>query len=179
MFWFNTEDWDTALLNIAWTSYNLVMIAAVIAVAMETRQIRKGWRVEKELPAGLLLADGRQLDCNTLDYAMTGVRLKVDDTVQVNPGEMLTLSLFRDEKRFEFPAEVVAQDANGLRLRFNDLTLEQERNLVSATLSRPDAWLNWLKVRDEVDHPLHGFQELLGFSRMGVKSMKQAARKAA
>ena len=87
--------------------------------------------------------------------------------------------LYRDERRFEFPAEVVVCDNSGLRLRFNDLTLEQERDLVAATLSKPDAWTNWLKVHDEVDHPMHGFRELLGFGKMGVKRMKMVTRKTA
>jgi len=177
MFWFNVSDWDTVLLNIVWTSYNLVMITAVIAVALEARQIRAGWRVEKEIPASLSLANGQQLHCHTLDYAMAGVRLKVDDSIRFNPGETLILHLFRNEEQFDFPAEVLVHESGSLRLRFNELSLEQERNLVAATLSRADAWLNWLKVREEVDHPLRGFKELLGFSRMGVNRMNTAARK--
>lgn len=177
MFWFNTYEWDTALINIVWTVYNLIMITATIAVALESRQIRKGWRVEREIPAGVALSSGQVVDCRTRDYSEGGVSLIVPESVSLAPGEAITLYLFRGEIRYEFPALVVGQHGALLRLRFDNLSAELERNLVAATLSRADAWLNWLKDRKEVDHPLRGLKELLGYSWLGLSRMVVAARK--
>lgn len=177
MFWFNTFEWDTALLNILWTIYNLIMITATIAVALESRQIRKDWRVEREIPAGITLPSGQVVDCRTRDYSEGGVSLIIPETLSFQPSDVITLSLFRGNVRYEFPALVVGQHGTLLRLRFNNLTSQQERNLVAATLSRADAWLNWLKDRKEVDHPLRGLTELLGYSWLGLSRMVVAAHK--
>jgi len=179
MFWFNTSEWDTALLNIVWTVYNLIMISAVIAVALESRQVRKDWRVDKEIPTSLSLGSGQRIDLQTQDYSMSGVALKVDESVRMQPGEAVTLHFNIKDSQVDFPAEVIDQRNGLLRLKFDDLSLQQEQNWVAATLSRDDAWHNWLKIREEVDHPLWGLKELLGISRLGVKRMKDAARQGA
>jgi cellulose synthase (UDP-forming) len=179
MFWFNTYEWDTALINIAWTVYNLIMITATIAVALESRQIRKGYRVEREIHAAVAMPSGQVAEGRTRDYSEGGVSLVVPETVVLTPGDTITLYLFRGEVRYDFPAAVVGQHGTLLRLRFDNLSVEQERNLVAATLSRADAWLNWLKDRKEVDHPLRGLQELLGYSWLGLSRMVVAAHKGA
>lgn len=177
LFWINAFEWDTVLINIAWTLYNLVMITATIAVALETRQIRKGWRVEKEMPAAVGLPSGQMVNCRTRDYSEGGISLIMPDSVALKPGDAITLSLFLGETRYEFPAEVVGQHNTLLRMKFNKLTLEQERNLVAATLSRADAWNDWLKDRKGMDRPLTGLKELLSHSWLGVTRMFSAAHK--
>ncbi|MDD5180144.1 MAG: UDP-forming cellulose synthase catalytic subunit [Gallionellaceae bacterium] len=177
MFWFNAHEWDTALINICWTAYNLIMVSATIAVAMETRQIRKGWRVEREIPAAVVLPSGQVVDCRTRDYSEGGISLVLPSTVALKPQDNITLLLFRREVEYKFPAEVVGLHNTLLRVRFNNLTLEQERDLVAATLSRADAWLNWLKDREEVDHPLRGIKEILHYSWLGVTRLLSSAHK--
>lgn len=177
MFWFNTFEWDTAFLNILWTIYNLIMITATIAVALESRQIRKGWRVEREIPAAVATSSGQVIDCRTRDYSEGGVSLTIPEALSFQPGESINLSLFRGAVKYDFPVLVVGQHGTLLRLRFNNLSLQQERSLVAATLSRADAWLNWLKDRKEVDHPLRGLKELLGYSWMGLSRMVVSAHK--
>lgn len=177
MFWLNSFEWDTALINILWTLYNLVMITATIAVALETRQIRKGWRVEKEIPAEIILPSGQRVGCRTRDYSEGGISLIIPESSQIKPDEAITLLLFRGEIEYDFPGIVVGLNGKLLRLRFNNLSLEQERNLVATTLSRADSWLQWLKDRGEVDHPLRGLKELLRYSWLGLTRMTMAAHK--
>jgi cellulose synthase (UDP-forming) len=181
MFWFNTFEWDTALINMLWTIYNLIMLSATIAVVLESRQIRKSWRIEREIPAIVGLPTGEMFNCTTTDYSEGGVSLNAPKIALLKPEEPVDLYLLRGEIRYKLPAIVVSQNQNAkrLRVRFENLTIEQERNLIAATLSRGDAWLNWLKDRNEVDHPLRGLFELLSFSLLGVKRLIGAARSGA
>lgn len=176
MFWLNTYEWDTALINIVWTSYNLIMLGATIAVAWETKQVRKAWRVERELPAEIRLPSGQVVECHTRDYAEGGLALSVPESAVLRNDDRVTIDLIRGEARFSFPARVVGRHGNLLRLMFVDLTLQQQQDLVAATLSRADAWTKWLK-NTEVDHPLYGLKELFNNSVLGVTRMKAAARK--
>jgi cellulose synthase (UDP-forming) len=178
MFWFNTFEWDTALINMLWTVYNLIMLSATIAVVLESRQIRKSWRIEREIPAIIGLPNGQLFNGSTTDYSEGGVSLNIPEIVQLKAEDVVDLYLLRGEIRYKLPAIVVSQNqkAKRLRVRFENLTLEQERDLVAATLSRGDAWLNWLKDKKEVDHPLRGLVELLSFSMMGIRRLRNAAR---
>ena len=178
LFWFNTHEWDTALVNIVWTIYNLVMLSATIAVVLETKQIRKAWRVHREIPAELSVPSGGIVVCKTLDYSEGGVSLIVPESVQLNANDEIDLYLLRGESKYKLPSIVVAQHGKRLRLRFDNLTLEQERGLVAATLSRADAWVNWLKPK-EVDHPLQGLFSLFNFSIVGMRRLRAATREGA
>jgi len=75
MVWWNSFEWDTVLINLIWTSYNLMMLAAATAVVWEKRQIRKSWRIESSLPAEAILPDGKVIACHTHDYSDGGICL--------------------------------------------------------------------------------------------------------
>lgn len=178
----NAYEWDTVLLNGAWLIYNLVMVAATIAVAFEVKQIRKGWRVEREIPAVIdftVMQGGtphpQKLVCHTRDYSEGGVCLIVPETTPLKSGDAVSLKLYRGEVAYDFVTEVVGMHGRLLRLHFNEKSLEQERRLIEVTLARADAWLDWLKTREEVDHPLRDFKEIFGYSRLGLKRFAWAA----
>ncbi|MHA7835651.1 MAG: hypothetical protein ACX94A_14355, partial [Algiphilus sp.] len=64
-----------------------------------------------------------------------------------------------------FPARVISEGAH-LRLAFDQLDLNQQRALVAATFSRPDAWEHWDDPA-EVDRPLASLREILLFGIKG------------
>lgn len=176
LLWINAYEWDTVLINGFWTIYNLIIISATIAVAFETKDIRKSWRVDRNIPAAISLASGQKVNCHSDNYSLGGIALKVPKEVNFTPEQKIQLHLYRGEIEYDLPAVVVAQYDQKLRLRFDSLSLTQERNLVAATLSRADSWLNWIKVREEVDHPLRGLKELIRFSGMGIARARLGAR---
>jgi cellulose synthase (UDP-forming) len=176
LLWINAYEWDTVLINGFWTIYNLIIISATIAVAFETKDIRKSWRVDRDIPAAVSLPSGQKINCHTDNYSLGGIALKVPEGVQFSPEQHIQLHLYRGEIEYDLPAVVVAQHDRKLRLRFEGLSLTQERNLVAATLSRADSWLNWIKVREEVDHPLRGLKELMRYSRLGLARARLGAR---
>lgn len=168
LFWWNTHEWGTVLLNLIWTAYNFMILGATLAVALETKQVRRFWRVVAKLPAMIRLPNGRTLSCHTEDYSEGGLALILPEAANVPRGETIIVSLFRGEREFPFPAEVVFNQGSAMRLRFGELSMENQQALVAATFSRGDAWQEWMADR-EIDRPLHGLKEVFLFSLEGIR----------
>jgi cellulose synthase (UDP-forming) len=164
--WSGTGELDVLLVNLIWCGYNLVILAATVAVAWEQRQLRESPRVAVQLPAMLQLAHGRTVRARSVDLARGGAGLTVPPQLHVAVGERLSLSLFGSFDELPLPAQVIDCHAGVLRLRFEALSIEEESVLVQAIFCRADAW-----VRKDVpapDQPLVAFGGILyrGFSNL-------------
>ncbi|MBX9913516.1 MAG: UDP-forming cellulose synthase catalytic subunit [Pseudomonadaceae bacterium] len=149
----------TLIINLVWTFYNIVISGATVAVASETRQIRAEPRVFAALPAMLKLANGQMLSCQTSDFSQSGVGISLPAGVVVPHGEVLQVSLFRDENVSAFPATVVFSAGQTLGLSFEHLSLQQQSDLVRLTFSRADMWAaGW--GQGTVDSPLSALREV-------------------
>lgn len=168
LFWWNSHEFGTVLFNILWTVYNLTILAATLAVAFESRQIRRHWRVQLSLPAMIKLPTGRTVACETEDFSEGGLAIKLPVEVAIEKGSTVRISLFRGEREFTLPAEVVFNQGLVLRTRFQSMTVEDYRALVAATFSRADAWQGWLTERD-IDRPLKGLREVLLVGLNGIR----------
>lgn len=168
LFWWNSHEFGTVLFNILWTIYNLTILAATLSVALESRQIRRHWRVQLTLPAMIKLPTGRTVACETEDFSEGGLALKLPVEVAIDKGSMVRISLFRGDREFTLPAEVVFNQGLVLRTRFEHMTMEDYRALVAATFSRGDAWQSWLPERD-IDRPLKGLREVLFVGLDGIR----------
>ena len=159
------EESSTLVINLVWTAYNVVIVSASIAVASESRQVRKNPRVTAELRAVLTFADGRTLACKTEDFSQTGLGLIVPETLALPLGEKVQVSLFRSDEEAAFPADVVFRRGKRLGVHFHELTTRQQVALAQMTFARADLWArNWGHgVRDT---PLTA---LGGVLRIGVK----------
>ncbi|HEY2021178.1 UDP-forming cellulose synthase catalytic subunit [Paraburkholderia sp.] len=160
----------TVLMNVFWTLYNLVMLGAAASVAREAKQVRVTHRIAMRAAATLLLADGTTFACTTSDYSTGGLGLEVDPGLKLEPGDSLGVCLARGDRQFHFPVYVSRFVGRHLGVRFDGLTLDQERQLVQCTFGRADAWLEWGRQTVE-DAPLRGLKEVLamgveGYSRL-------------
>ncbi|MFM2067455.1 MAG: hypothetical protein RLZZ584_2364, partial [Pseudomonadota bacterium] len=173
----------TVVLNILWTLHNLVTLGAAIGVARERRQVRAAHRVEAQLPTGLRLADGRELACCAEDYSLQGMGVRLD-TGQVPPdlaaGDRVELLLGApgqpDTCGNAEPPALLAQVASVrdgfIGLRYESLSLAQERALMRFTFTRDDAWQHWhLSVTR--DRALDGLIEI---ARLGTQTYADLAR---
>ena len=172
LFVLNPTETGTVLLNLAWTSYSLLILGAAMGVAAETRQLRRTQRVQTHLPAVLYLDDGRALHCECVDYSMTGLGLNQPAGVDIAVGERLQVSLWASGQEHSFAAQVLLKHGSTLGLQFEDLSQRQKIHLVQCTFARPDAWLNWKDAQD-ADRPLQGLREiatqgLLGYWKLGL-----------
>jgi cellulose synthase (UDP-forming) len=146
-------------LNIAWASFSMIILLAAIAVARETRQVRKTIRIDATLPAVLYFASGAAMRTETLDLSMGGVKLKTPDERFLNdPIEEVEISL--KSGAVCFPVELIDADKSVTRLMFKEMPIEKRRELVRVVLARADAWIQTKPFPQ--DRPL---RSLLGILR--------------
>ena len=175
------EEFATVLMNVFWTAYNLVMLGAAVSVAREAKQIRGSHRVPMSMPATLLLSDGTTVACMTSDYSTGGLGLHVAPGLPLVEGDWLQVCVSRGDRQFAFPVHVVRAAGQHLGVQFDELTLEQERQLVQCTFGRADAWIAAAdEARTEEDAPLRGLAEVVlmgaeGYSRL-LQGLSQKLR---
>ncbi|KQQ65535.1 cellulose synthase [Pseudomonas sp. Leaf127] len=167
----------TVLINLAWTLYNIMITGAAVAVASETRQVRREPRVAASLPIRLERADGSVLDAVTLDFSQQGLGLRLPEGQGIARGEALQVVLFRKDTLSRFPATVVFSHGSMAGVQFDPLTLRQQSDLVRLTFSRADTWAaTW--GRGAIDTPLKAMCEVCKVSLRGVRELLSATRQA-
>lgn len=170
LFWWNSFEADTVVLNLLWTVYNLVILGATIAVATESKQVRTNHRVNCNQKAMLKLASGKRLICRAADYSEGGLGLVMPGAGMVPLHSEVRVSLFMGDREYVFPAHVVFSRDTEIGVEFSELSLQQQMDLVQCTLARADAWLDW-SVNREVDRPLTGLKEILFHSMRGFQHL--------
>ena len=165
LYW-NSFEADTVVLNLIWTFFNLILLGAVLGVAAETRQVRGAPRVPKSMPATLHLPDGTRVACQTDDFAMRGLGLRVDPPPPLQRGDLLHVSLSADDAVHEFPVAVATVLGNHLGLSLGELTIAQQRAYVRCTFGSPEAWNEW-DSNVATDHPLASLAEVFSFGATG------------
>ena len=153
------SDSEVLVLNVAWAIFNLLTIAAAIAVGRETRQLRNSVRLGLEMPGVIYLPDGQSLVSRSRNLSTTGGMFTADRPAEVEINDVIQIELPVGDRTAVLPARVVAWDGEILRVAFEQLTLRQQRDLVRVVLCRADAWLDW--EEHPVDRPLRSVREIL------------------
>jgi len=170
-----SPDVATVLINLAWTVYNLIMTSAAVAVAGETRQMRRAPRVTAALPASIMFDNGKTLACETIDFSQTGLGLRVAPGTDIPLGEPMRVSLYRGTEEGIFPVVAAFRRGDHLGLQFKDLNVQQEVQLAQMTFARADTWAQaW--GRHERDSMPSAFADIL---RIAVKGFGELLRSTA
>jgi len=148
----STNDYEMAVFYLLWSAYNLMLLAAMLAVAEESRHIRRQTRLQLRMPAMIKLPFGRSVSCVTENFPESVLVLTLPTPVAVEAGLMLNISIFRGYREFAFPAQVVFQQDKVLRVKIEDEAQNDYRALGVAAFSRGEDWPKWLPGRD-ADHP--------------------------
>ncbi|SNS82303.1 cellulose synthase (UDP-forming) [Noviherbaspirillum humi] len=164
--WGPPDEILTALINLFWTLYNVLLLGAAISVASETRQVRRSHRVAMRLPAVLHLDGGQLLRCESEDFSEGGIALRMTRVPELQLEDMVRVSLWRGEEEFVFQARVAGASGTHLRLRWELAGAEQQAALVQCTFARADAWVNWAEGRRR-DRPLKGMRRVLAIGVEG------------
>ena len=157
----------TVLITLVWALYNLITVGTAIAVATETRQVRRAHRVQARFAARVRLADGREYACQTRDFSTSGVGLQLQEDPGLRAGDHIDVLLDDDEGRTQaFGAQIYHGAKTVLGVQFDALDLEQEAALIRRTFGHSGLWLDW---NEEIapDRPLSGFRELLLYGLRG------------
>lgn len=142
-------------LNVAWGSFSVLILLAAIAVAKETRQVRKTIRVEAAIPAIIHYANGISLRTQTIDMSMGGVQLVTPDERYINE-EIEEVEIQLASGAESFPVSQISANKDRIRLQFENLPLDKRRELVRVVLSRADAWIGDEYPQDRPLHSLFG-----------------------
>jgi cellulose synthase (UDP-forming) len=169
---FGSADADatTLVINMLWTTYNIILLGASVAVASETRQIRGTPRVAANLPAMVRFDNGRTLVCKTEDFSQHGLGLAIPDGFDIPVGSKLSVSLSRSQEEGVFPAVVTFSGNGRLGVKFDELSLPQQAELASLTFARADAWIStW--GSGQRDKPLRSLRSVIAIGVRGVAQL--------
>ena len=154
-----SADTSTLLINMVWCAYNITIASASIFVAREIRQVRATPRVKAILPAIVTLESGNVIVCETTDFSSNGLGLKMPSNLKLSTGEKIMVSISRGDIETELPG-TVTKGGTSIGIQFDNLSLDQQRDLVQITFSRADTWAaTWGK--GAVDSPLSSLGDVL------------------
>lgn len=139
----------TVLLNVFWVLYNLVVLGVAMGASRESMQLRVSPRVNGEMPVVVYRIDGQAIRAQSLDYSMTGIGLVLPDGIDLADDEHLRILLPSDDDEMAFNAQVMWRSERRVGLRFENMTLRDEANLVRCTFARPGAWYTSPVVSDK------------------------------
>ncbi|MDO5531232.1 UDP-forming cellulose synthase catalytic subunit [Sutterella sp.] len=165
-----TPEYLSLAINGGWTFYNLVILGATIAVAIETVQERRFPRVRTQLPAMILGTDGRSWAATLTDFSQQGASVKLDESAAgvFMRNDRLRLVLSKDGISHTFPVIVRRAAGAGLGLELLEMTPAEERRFTECTFARADAWA-------DPKPPERSFWQsivlLLRFSLLGYQGM--------
>ncbi|WP_037028432.1 UDP-forming cellulose synthase catalytic subunit [Psychromonas aquimarina] len=172
--WGPNDEIGTVLINIIWTLYNLLILGAAVAVAMEAKQVRKDHRVDVSIPVTLRLNSGHLLQASMKDFSLGGVRVEVlgfsEMQLEFFNKQRLEIILNRAEQEFVFPMQVSYSSQGTLGLQLAELTTAQHIAYVQCTFARADTWVRW-QQNYHTDKPLASMRAVLQVGFNGYKRL--------
>ncbi len=130
-------------LNMAWAMFNLILVLAAISVAREKRQVRAYVRVPLNLETRVTFADGTQAGSHTVDMSMGGALCELEGAASGAIGEHVQLDVSTGSESLPVIGTIVGVSNGRMRVRFDQIGISQQRNLVRLVFGRADAWLGW------------------------------------
>lgn len=166
LFFWNSHEQSTVILNMVWTLHNVIMLGTAISVAVEARQVRAAPRVVMKVQAQLHLPNGQAVACETSDYSTAGFGIQMPADLSLSPGESVGLELKDSDGSVVFPATVMIQQDRRLGIKMDVMPVQLEKRLVQCTFGRIEAWKGW-NDQLEPDRPLRSLAEVLVYGLKG------------
>ena len=162
----------TLVINLGWIAYNLMVLGASMAVAVEEKEAHRFPRIAINLPITLACGE-HETGVRTVEYSQKELRIRAVSTDFVAPavGERVSVVFHEADRDVRFDAEVIACLENGdvdMAIDLPDTTVERAWN--SVTFSREGMWA--IKPEGTVDDRfLTGFVKLGELALYGYRSM--------
>lgn len=154
----------TVILTMVWTLYNLVLLGGAIAVAAETRQVRRSHRVRASFPVQIELPGGRTLPASLVDFSTGGVGVMLPQELALAPRERVYVWMGHDGDWLRFPAHVSSCDGCRAGIGIDLETPQQRVDYLRCTFARSDVWQG-SQDSFEPDEPL---KSGLDVTRVGI-----------
>lgn len=172
--WGAGDEIGVVIVNLIWTLYNLLILGAAIAVAVEAKQVRKDHRVEVSMPAWIKLRTGHLIQADMKDFSLGGIRGVIDDNddkvYEHLLGQCVDVVLKRGGQEFAFPMTVIYASNGVFGLRLEALSHQQQVHYVQCTFARADTWAKWQQGYQS-DKPLSSLQAVVQVGFNGYKRL--------
>ncbi len=158
------------LISMAWAGYNIIILGAAIAVAAESKQVRKSHRISCRFSAVIKDLQGRTTKVKVTDFSDIGLGITLPSKDIFTTNEKVEVIMTRGHKQFSFPATVINTRAEKIGIILRDITPEIEKAFVECTFCRADAWLTW-QDNFEQDDPSRSFKNVRKTSARGFRNI--------
>ena len=135
------------IMYLLWAAYNLMVLAAVLAVAEEAQQVMRHTYLRLHLPAMIKLPSGRTVSCTTENFPSPVLGLSLPMPVAAEVGSAVSLSIFHAHRELVFPAVVVQRQDLTLGVSIADTAQKDYQSFTIAVLSRGPDWPKWMPGR--------------------------------
>lgn len=170
------------LINIAWVCYNLLVLGAASAVALEKKQVRSSPRVACNIRAQLELKNGNSISVVITDFSKEGLGIKlptpnldgksVADLLYLDMPLHITIANAGIRYRFIGTVRFFNKSKIGLKLHLNGL--KENIEYIRTTFACADRWSHSFENLHQ-DGLLHGIHTLVKFGLNGyLKMIKNA-----
>lgn len=166
--WGPSDELGSVVVNLLWVFYNLLILGGAVAVAEESKQVRKDHRVVVNIPMSIHLPSGHKVRCDIKDFSLGGLRVELPTSLDLPSGHAVNIALQRGEHHFVFPTKVTYSNGKALGLQLDPLTKQQNIDYVQCTFARADVWSKWQKSYQS-DKPL---SSMLSVFKIGAKGYK-------
>lgn len=168
-----TPEYLTLVINLGWIVYNLMVLGASMAVAVEEKEEHRFPRIALNLPIVLEKANGTRLDVRTVEYSQKELRIRAVDTKfdGLADGEVVHVEIADGDNQQRFKATTIKTiEGCGIDLAIDLPNTTVERAWNSVTFSREGMWA--IKPEGTVDDRfLTGFLKLGELALYGYRSM--------
>ncbi len=167
--------WDrdrpgTVIMNLIWCFLNIVVLGVCVAVSREMQQLRQHVRVRMVTEVEIVFQDGRRVRGTSIDASSGGTSLRLPIPAEISEGEFGRISFANALMDGALPVSVVSVEGTLLRLRFEEMNIQEQELLTTILYSRADTWLGWGEGR-EVDQPMRSLGRIFVISFRGLRMM--------
>jgi len=166
-FYWNAGHPGTIAMNVFWILFNLIIVGTANAVAFESRQMRSDVRIDMHMPVEIRFPDGSSIFGESENMSLGGASVSLEDSVSLSPHTRIEVIYPLRRRQAVFPASIVEVHGTQLRIKYENLSLEEEELLTLVLYSRADSWLS-RSQRREADKPWLSFARLVKLSVKGV-----------
>ncbi len=162
---------STLVINISWIVYNLMILGAAAAVAVEEVQKHRLPRITLRIPVTLTLSDGRNVNARLCEYSQEELRIDLTEPLgQLSPKERIDVSMASRDGMHTFQTSLLSLSDTALELHLNFSDSQQEIAFNRCTFAREGMWA--IAPEGTVDERFpSGFKRLAGFAFYGYKSL--------
>lgn len=167
LIWWNVYETSTVIMNLIWTSYNLIILGAALAVAWEKQQHRENVRIPRRERAVLSLDNGVKVPAFTSDLSLSGATLMLSQQAHLESGMSVSLEIHDGIEARCFQGKISTMREGHVGIQFEVMEPEQMSQLVHITHGREDAWVDWYS-HCEPDHLLNSFSQVIRYGLLGL-----------